>query len=196
MQGTGSRNPRWWAAAGVVLALIAGGSLAWAAAGGSTAVHACYAKRSGALRIAKACRHGERAISWSRVGPKGPPGPGGAPGAPGPPGAPGTARAYAFVNGSTGTPSFDPRRTAGFSDVSEPSLGVYCLTAPGIDPATTAPAVTAVYMSGFATTPTNVKLEALGGDCAPGQFEVMTTEINAYAKEVNSPNLDFTIVAP
>ncbi|MGN6256469.1 MAG: collagen-like triple helix repeat-containing protein [Solirubrobacterales bacterium] len=187
-----------------VLAALGASGWAVAAGGSSSTIHACYAKRTGALRVAKACRNGEKAISWSKVGPqgpagdRGPAGPTGAPGAPGTPGAegaPGTARAYAYVHGSVTSPSFDPNRTKGFSSVTEPEHGVYCLAAPGIDPATTAPAVTAIYNSGFAGIPTSAKLEALGESCPAGQFEVLTRDIQS-GSEVNSPNLDFTIVVP
>jgi hypothetical protein len=200
MQGVFRRN-RGGLAALVAVAALGAGGWAVAAGGSSGTIHACYSKRTGALRIAKACRHGEKAISWSKLGPQGEEGPAGPagrtgpPGSPGTPGAPGTARAYAYVHGSVSTPSFDVARTRGFSSVTEPKSGAYCLTAPGIDPATTAPAVTAVYNSGFASVPTSAKLEALGEDCGSGQFEVLTRDIQS-GNEVASPNLDFTIVVP
>ncbi|MBV9309713.1 MAG: hypothetical protein JOZ73_02720 [Solirubrobacterales bacterium] len=135
---------------------------------------------------------------------KGKQGPMGATGSPGSPGAPGTARAYAYVHGSVTSPTFDSARTKGFSVVSEPQHGVYCLTAPGIDPANVAPAVTAVYNSGFAGTPTAAKLSPNLG-CASGQFQVITEDINetysaggyvTSVSEASAPNLDFTIVVP
>lgn len=200
MQGIFRRNWGWLAALVLVTALGAGG---WAVAAGSSSstIHACYSKQTGALRIAKACRHGEKAIRWGKVGPqgsageRGPAGPVGPAGAPGAEGAPGTVRAYAYVHGSVSSPSFDAARTKGFSAVSEPSKGVYCLTAPGVDPATTAPVVTAVYNSGFAGIPTSAQLEALGEACAAGQFEVLTRAIEG-GSDVNAPWLDFTIVVP
>jgi hypothetical protein len=196
MRRVGLRSRGWWAAIAVLVAVLVGGGWALAAGGSSSTIHACYAKRSGALRIAEHCRGGEKAISWGKVGPAGPAGAPGSPGAPGQPGAPGTARAYAYVNGSVTSPSFNTARTKGFSAVGEPAHGVYCLTAPGIDPATTAPAVTAVYMSAFAATPTNAKLESRSENCAAGQFEVLTEDINNEGHEINTPNLDFTIVVP
>ncbi|MGN6275920.1 MAG: hypothetical protein ACTHNP_08320 [Solirubrobacterales bacterium] len=168
--------------------------MALASAGSSSAIHGCYSKRTGVLRVANTCRHGEKRLVWNQTI-TGPQGPRGAEGAVGPAGAAGSARAYAYVNGSVSSPSFNAQRTRGFSAVSEPAKGVYCLTAPGIDPATTAPAVTAVYNSGFAGVPTSAKLEARGEGCAAGQFEVLTQDIQS-GSEVDSPNLDFTIVVP
>lgn len=82
----------------ICLFLLLGGG-AWAAVGaGGSAIHACYSKRTGALRIASRCKRSERAVSWSRVGPQGPRGQRGANGrngAGGPKGANGAA-------GSTG----------------------------------------------------------------------------------------------
>jgi hypothetical protein len=203
MQGFFRRNSGWLAALAAVAALGAGG---WAvAAGGSSGViRACYAKRTGALRIAKSCHKGEKAISWDKIGPPGPTGPAGSrgltgergeTGPPGADGADGSARAYAFVNGSVTQASFDPARTKGFSSVSEPEPGIYCLAAPGVDPATTAPALTAVYNPGFAGIPTSVKLEVFAEACAPGEFEVLTLYTTS-GKEVPSANLSFTIVVP
>lgn len=194
MQEFFRRNLGWLLALAAVAALAVGG---WAvAAGGSSgAIRACYAKRSGALRIAKSCRKGEKPISWSRVGPPGPVGDRGASGPPGQAGADGSARAYAYVIGSVAEPSFDPTRTKGFTSVTEPSKGIYCLTAPGVDATTTVPAVTAVYNSGFGGQPTAAKFDGGNEFCGFGQFEVRTTEIQA-GQEKAAPNLSFTVVVP
>src|SRR4051794_29155421 len=81
------------------LALLTGAGLATAAmavaaaTGGSGAIHACVAKKSGAVRIAEKCRHSEHALAWNQTGPAGAMGATGAPGtagAAGAPGAPGT----------------------------------------------------------------------------------------------------------
>ena len=51
--------------------LLAGG-VAWAASGsGGTVIHACYSKRSGTLRVAARCKHGEKSLSWNKSGPEG-----------------------------------------------------------------------------------------------------------------------------
>jgi hypothetical protein len=68
-----------------LFACLGGGAWAATARGGST-VHACYAKRGGAMRVARHCRRGERALSWNEVGPTGAPGSPGRDGAAGPAG--------------------------------------------------------------------------------------------------------------
>ena len=58
-----------------LIALIAAGSgLALAATTSSPVIHACAKKKSGALRLAAKCHHGERAVSWNQIGPQGLPG--------------------------------------------------------------------------------------------------------------------------
>ena len=202
-------NGRSWAALGLVAGVVAGGSAAVAASsGGGAVIRACYSKRTGALRVASKCRRGERSISWNQVGRRGATGArgrsgvNGINGTNGINGAPGSARAYAYVNGSVSTPTFDAARTKGFSAVSEPQHGVYCLTAPGLDPAKTAPIVSVVYNAGFAGIPTSATFDPDGGaPCAAGQFEVLTrsTAIPAMQTqpvETNTPNLPFTIAIP
>src|SRR5207248_7751954 len=71
----------------------------------------------------------------------------------GQPGKPGLVRAYAYVKRGTGGhgPVVDPARTRGFASVSGGGTdGVYCLTpSAGIDPRTSAAAVTPVWNNGF-----------------------------------------------
>lgn len=190
-----SRSWRWWLLGCVLVAVLGGGGLALASGGSSSTIHACYSKRTGALRIGKGCGHGEKAISWSKVGPPGPVGDRGAAGPPGQAGIDGSARAYAYVIGSVSSPSFGPERTKGFTSVTEPAKGIYCLTAPGVDATTTIPAVTAIYNSAFAGQPTSAKFDAVNEFCGFGQFEVRTDEIQS-GKEVTAPNLSFTVVVP
>jgi hypothetical protein len=80
-------------AMGVALAaaLAATAGLAVAASSSSGVIRACANKKTGALRIARKCRHGERSVSWSKAGPAGRPGPAGATGATGAAGAAGAA---------------------------------------------------------------------------------------------------------
>ena len=121
-------------------------------------ITACYAKKTGALRVVKAgkrCKRGERKIAWTKNGVRGtrgvrgargtqgpegglgargatgPAGVAGAPGAngsPGAPGADGTARAYAEVNDVSN--DYVAARTDGFTGtVTKPgATGIYCLT--------------------------------------------------------------------
>jgi hypothetical protein len=88
----------------ICLFLLLGGG-AWAAATSfAPAIHACYSKRTGALRVASRCRRSERALSWNRVGPRGLTGRNGANGANGRNGANGATGATggAGATGPTG----------------------------------------------------------------------------------------------
>jgi hypothetical protein len=79
---------RYAAFAAILLAVAAGGGIAYATIPDSNGViHGCYAARSGALRIiddaAQTCGKSETAIDWNRTGPQGSPGLRGQQGAPG-----------------------------------------------------------------------------------------------------------------
>jgi hypothetical protein len=59
------------------LAVALGGAAFAALPGSDGAIHACYHKSTGALRVvdaADACRNGEQAIAWNQRGQPGPPG--------------------------------------------------------------------------------------------------------------------------
>jgi hypothetical protein len=56
-----------------VTALIAGGTYALAAGGGT--IHACAKKSNGALRVARKCMKSERSVTWNVRGPQGIQGP-------------------------------------------------------------------------------------------------------------------------
>jgi hypothetical protein len=58
-------------AVALAVLLAACGGLALAATPSSPVIKACANKRSGALRIARRCRHGERFVSWNVQGPQG-----------------------------------------------------------------------------------------------------------------------------
>jgi hypothetical protein len=108
-------------------------------------------------------------------GPGGPQGAPGAAGAAGAPGAAGSARAVGFVIPGT-TPQLDTARTRGFTSVTSPAVGIYCLTLPGIDSRTAValanPEVgrTAVAVGEIYWADQNVR-----NDCILGQFEILTT---------------------
>jgi hypothetical protein len=103
------------------------------------------------------------------------------------------------VNGATNLPghqpSFNPSATKGFTAVSEPENGEYCLTAPGLDPANTAPVVGSAYASGLARL-TVAELWPRSGQstpaCAAGQYTVLVLDTTGTA----TPNADFTIAVP
>jgi hypothetical protein len=79
-------------AAGIVGLLIGGGGYAIAAGGGGK-VNACVDKANGDLYVKSKCQHGDRKLSWSKVGPRGAAGARGATGAKGATGAAGAAGA-------------------------------------------------------------------------------------------------------
>lgn len=118
----------------------------------------------------------------------------------GAPGKPGSARAYAYVMHGTNSnpgPRFDPARTKGFASVKRASSdGVYCLTpSPGIDPAKTAPVVTAVWNNGVL-----IRVRAQLTDlnrCGAGQFEVYTyLDSNSDTFPHGTNAVDFTVALP
>jgi hypothetical protein len=157
--GTFRLTKRWvsYAIVAAVSGLAVSGIAAIAAKKPSgSQITACYAKKSGALRVLKAgkrCKRGERKIAWTKNGARGtrgirgargsqgpeggngargatgPAGVAGAPGANGSPGADGTARAYAEVNDVSN--DYVAARTSGFTGtVTKPgaTTGIYCLT--------------------------------------------------------------------
>jgi hypothetical protein len=88
---------------------IALGGSAYAVSGGSSpAIHACYALRTGTLRLVKSgrCRRGERPVAWNKTGPRGRVGPTGSQGLRGAAGQTGAAGRTGATGptGPTGTP--------------------------------------------------------------------------------------------
>ena len=94
----------------VVAGLAAAAGVAYATIPDSAgAIHGCYAKSSGALRViddsAASCKASESSLSWSVSGPPGVPGPVGPAGPPGPTGSDSTKTVFGAVNGD-GTSQF------------------------------------------------------------------------------------------
>lgn len=155
--------------------------------------------RNNTLR-ARDFRAGE--LPAGATGPAGPAGPAGSAGPVGPKGdtgstgaagAPGTARAFASVNNAG--PSLDATRTKGFTAVSRPSTGVYCLTpAAGLAEAGTAPIVSPEWISSFGDNLFAMSAEG-SFDCTAGQFAVRTFTLNA-GNLVLSNVVDFHIAVP
>ena len=120
----------------------------------------------------------------------------------GPQGPVGTALAYAQVN--AGTPSFVAARTSGFSAVTRPAGGRYCLALDGAlvgqafsggNP--TRPTVASVEY-GNTTNPgdptLNVEVRGDSGDCPPNPpntFEVLTFRNGVFTNDVS-----FTLIVP
>jgi hypothetical protein len=140
-------------------------------------------------------------------GAQGPPGQRGERGEAGPQGAQGlqgpagTALAYAQVNALTAEPSFVAARTSGFSAVTRPDEGVYCL-------APTAAVIAQAFSGGSPTRPTvasieegntaaavgdvlTVQVRADADNCLPNAFEVVTTDGATLTDEIS-----FTLIVP
>lgn len=196
------------APAAIALLLLAVPAVATVVKSSSPKAHSsrsrCFRVRSGNRTIRECLIPGPRGPRGprgftGRAGSRGPTGPAGRrgltgrtgpQGPTGPTGPAGSARAYAAVNPGP-TPTFPSGQMTGFSAVSSPSPGIYCLTPnSAINPATTAPAVTASAASGV---PVLALLSQTG--CAPGQLGVQT-----FTMSVSPPKLDpgvaFTIVVP
>jgi hypothetical protein len=122
------------------------------------------------------------------TGAKGATGAAGAQGVKGDTGAAGTARAYAEVDDTT--PSFVAARTNGFTAVTRPGTGTYCLTATGIDARTVASVAAVDY--GISSVPGVAEVRGSGLGCATGQFEVET--FNFAGTLVNT--ISFHLIVP
>jgi hypothetical protein len=138
------------------------------------------------------------AAQVSKKGKRGPPGPQGPPGANGTNGANGTARAYAFVDhffcsgGPPLTCSVD--RAKGVSTIKETTStsGVYCITAPGLDPQTSPPVATVDYGESSSPVTQLVVWNSQNNACSAGQYEFRTlTNAGAQASDVS-----FSFVIP
>jgi hypothetical protein len=133
-------------------------------------------------------------------GARGATGPAGSQGATGPRGATGAAttqavQAYAYVKSNGTNPSLDANRTRGFSSVSMPTMGHYCLTpAAGVDLAHSAIAVTPVWDSG-AISDAFAQLTDVA-TCGAGTLEVDTYLSNGTSNPSYDQINDFTVVVP
>jgi hypothetical protein len=144
----------------------------------------------------------------ARRGPRGANGQAGAAGAPGivgsngsngavgptgPQGPAGTARAYAQVS-STGI-ALVPARSSGFTGVSRPSTGIYCLTVQpslGIDPETVATAASPEF-GGSTIRGGSVEVHGAATlSCPTGDFAVRTFDSGGTATNAVS----FTLIVP
>jgi hypothetical protein len=105
--------------------------------------------------------------------------------------APPTGRATALVFRGT-TPSFDATFTRNFTAVSQPSLGIYCLTpAAGIDPTVTSAFATVEW--GFSSGNSLAAfIEQPEGDCTTAQYEVQTYDFTGALTN----NVAFQIFVP
>ncbi len=131
------------------------------------------------------------------AGQQGPQGAKGDPGTNGANGAPGTARAYAAVNpGAPPAASFDTARTSGFTAVSHPNPGIYCLTpAAGISPSDR-PAVVSVDWDTTTSPEGNGVAMRVLSFCPAGTFGVLTERRVGSGDAANADNVGFSIIVP
>jgi hypothetical protein len=169
----------------VLVLAVAGWALAATTTSGGV-IHACAAKRGGALRLSAPCKARERAITWNvqglpgKDGSNGTNGINGTDGANGAPGAAGTARAFGLVE-LRGTLSRSKNAT-----VSRVATGVYCITpAAGIDVTTTGIVATPDFTTDTTTLgpppvarSAHIEVASAHPNCPGNAFEVETFEIN------------------
>jgi hypothetical protein len=139
-------------------------------------------------------------------GPAGPAGPAGAQGAQGAQGVqgvqgaqgvPGTARAYAFVEGTTLVAGWN----SGFTAVARPQVGVYCLTpAAGINPDAHPPVVAVDWGGSTSGQLGSAMARTRHGGCGAGLYEVRTYASTVVTNNVQDPapsnSIAFTIIVP
>jgi hypothetical protein len=125
-------------------------------------------------------------------------GPQGPQGVKGDTGAPGTARAYARVlTLGTFAPNFDSSRTSGFTAVSRPQTGVYCLTpAAGIAPDSLPSVVSVDWYSSTPPEGDGSAMTTRPNNCSDAQFEVHTQRRGATTSAAPANDVAFTIIVP
>ena len=185
-----------WSHVTIALALIAAVAIAPPAIGGPSLKS--LVKKEVAKQIGKAT---------------GPPGANGINGVNGINGADGTARAYATVRPHETfpcAPGCTFLRSKGITSVTRTDTGRYCVTAPGIDSASTTGAVTVDWAATATPEGNSSALIDSGANCGLGQFSVVTerqspTDVRNAANNgttsvagnaVDSDSVGFTIVIP
>jgi hypothetical protein len=121
----------------------------------------------------------------------GPAGPAGAAGAAGSPGGAGTARAFGFVDNSSGTPSL--AKAKGGVAVRRSGNGVFCITAPGIDPSTTSMVAVASAKSGSLGVIFMGSGLFFSQQCTGSEFQVITVAPSNYSIGLNDASFEFII---
>jgi hypothetical protein len=182
-----------WTHVTIALAVIAALAIAAPALGGPSLKK--LVKKEVAKQIAKA------------TGPAGPAGPAGSPGANGTNGADGTdgtARAYARVTSHALLscvlgPFADEcsvSHTKGVAAVIHPSVGNYCVEAPGISSASVPAAVTVDWQGTSSPEGNASAMTRDAVNCPTGWFQVITERHGATTDAAEADNVGFTIVIP
>ncbi len=120
--------------------------------------------------------------------PAGPAGPAGAPGAAG---APGTARAFGFVDNSSLSPVMS--KAKGGVTVRRSGNGVFCITAPGIDPSQTSMSAVASAKSQAVGIILLGSGLAFSSQCTGTEFQVITMDPANYNVGRNDVSFEFII---
>jgi hypothetical protein len=175
----------------LALLLVVGGGTAWAAH--RYLITSTSQIKPGVLAALRGA-HGKRGINGAAgaTGASGVPGAIGATGGTGVQGVPGTAKAYTFVNRFTPT-TLDPNRTKGFTALTNPGTGEYCLTPPpGVDPGHD-PAVASLEYTNTALNNAVVLWVTQGGPCPAGSYLFVT-----FNPDGTTPNssTSFSVIVP
>ena len=133
----------------------------------------------------------EQATRRGPRGLRGPRGFRGFPGVSGPAGAPGSAQASGFVDNSSGTAVMTKGK--GGVSVRRAGNGVFCITAPGVDPNTTAMVAVASAKSGalgIIFVGSGLNFSQL---CTGSEFQVITVSPANFAVGLNNASFEFMI---
>jgi hypothetical protein len=125
------------------------------------------------------------------AGPAGPAGAAGAPGAAGAAGAAGTARAFGFVDNSSLSPVMSMAK--GGVAVRRSGNGIFCVTAPGIDPSSTPiVAVASAKSASYGIIFVGSGL-AYSQQCIGSEFQIITVDAFNFAIGRNDVSFEFII---
>lgn len=104
--------------------------------------------------------------------------------------------AYAYVASPGASPAFNAARTRGFTGITSPSTGLYCLTpAVGITPATS-PLVVSVDWSNSSGSDLWVYWRSSGIGCPAGDFAVLTYQLGGDTTPDLSATVAFAAFVP
>jgi len=172
----------------LALVIALGGGTAWAAH--HYLITSASQIKPGVLKTLRGAQ-GQSGTNGA-AGVAGAPGANGANGATGAQGTPGSAKAYTFVDRFTPT-TLDPNRTKGFTALSHPGTGQYCLTPPpGVDPAND-PAVASVEYTNTTNNNAFVLWESGPTVCPAGSYTFVT--FNTDGTTLND-STSFSVIVP
>jgi hypothetical protein len=112
---------------------------------------------------------------------------------------------FGTAGGPSFQPTFDQGTTKGFTTVSEPITGHYCLAAPGLDPATTAPVATPIFNPGSSLNAIEMEVVRPSDSalCPSNEFHVVTERVQLdnsgptpFVEAAPIGGVSFTIAVP